>query len=112
MVHLSGIPTDTSLQPSSAVDAASMEPESGPVKHLSDRLAKVVLSARELNTQQLGEQLMTSVYASRFAAQDLPKHEMPEGGMPKEVAYRMIKDETSLDGNPMLKLVLCDEGLD
>ncbi|KFY31160.1 hypothetical protein V493_01336 [Pseudogymnoascus sp. VKM F-4281 (FW-2241)] len=104
MVHLSGIPTDTSLQPSSAVDAASKEPESGPVKHLSDRLAKVVLSARELNTQQLGEQLMTSVYASRFAAQDLPKHEMPEGGMPKEVAYRMIKDETSLDGNPMLNL--------
>ncbi len=26
-----------------------------------------------------------------------------EGEMPKEVAYRMIKDELSLDGNPMLK---------
>jgi glutamate decarboxylase len=45
----------------------------------------------------------TSVYGSRFAAADLPKHEMPEGEMPKEVAYRMIKDELSLDGNPMLK---------
>lgn len=45
----------------------------------------------------------TSVYGSRFAAQDLPRHEMPEGEMPKEVAYRMIKDELSLDGNPMLK---------
>lgn len=45
----------------------------------------------------------TSVYASRFAAEDLPKHEMPEHEMPKEVAYRMIKDDLSLDGNPMLK---------
>lgn len=45
----------------------------------------------------------TSVYGSRFAAQDLPRHEMPEGEMPKDVAYRMIKDELSLDGNPMLK---------
>lgn len=25
--------------------------------------------------------------------------------MPKEVAYRMIKDDLSLDGNPMLKWV-------
>jgi glutamate decarboxylase len=45
----------------------------------------------------------TSVYGSRFAVEDLPKVEMPEGEMPKEVAYRMIKDELSLDGNPMLK---------
>jgi glutamate decarboxylase len=45
----------------------------------------------------------TSVYGSKFAANDLPKHEMPEGEMPKDVAYRMIKDELSLDGNPMLK---------
>ena len=45
----------------------------------------------------------TTVYGSRFAAQDLPKHEMPECEMPKEVAYRMIKDDLSLDGNPMLK---------
>ncbi|KAK3321179.1 pyridoxal phosphate-dependent transferase [Cercophora scortea] len=46
----------------------------------------------------------TSVYGSRFAAIDLPRHEMPENEMPKEVAYRMIKDELSLDGNPMLNL--------
>jgi glutamate decarboxylase len=26
--------------------------------------------------------------------------------MPKEVAYRLIKDELSLDGNPMLKYAL------
>lgn len=47
----------------------------------------------------------TSVYASKFASQDLPRHEMPEDEMPKEVAYRMIKDDLSLDGNPMLKCV-------
>lgn len=48
----------------------------------------------------------TSVYGSKFARADLPRHEMPEGEMPREVAYRMIKDELSLDGNPMLKSVL------
>ncbi|KAK4455117.1 pyridoxal phosphate-dependent transferase [Podospora aff. communis PSN243] len=46
----------------------------------------------------------TSVYGSRFAAADLPRHEMPECEMPKEVAYRMIKDELSMDNNPMLNL--------
>lgn len=45
----------------------------------------------------------TSVYGSRFAAEQLPQHEMPEKEMPKEVAYRLIKDDLSLDGNPMLK---------
>ena len=43
------------------------------------------------------------VYGSRFALQQLPASEMPEGEMPREVAYRMIKDDLSLDGNPMLK---------
>jgi glutamate decarboxylase len=51
----------------------------------------------------------TSVYGSRFAAEDLPKHEMPENEMPKEVAYRMIKDDLSLDGNPMLKYVFISD---
>ncbi|KAH8178200.1 pyridoxal-dependent decarboxylase conserved domain-containing protein [Sarocladium implicatum] len=46
----------------------------------------------------------TSVYGSRFAREDLPRHEIPEGQMPREVAYRMIKDELSLDNNPMLNL--------
>jgi glutamate decarboxylase len=29
---------------------------------------------------------------------------MPENEMPRDVAYRMIKDDLSLDGNPMLNL--------
>lgn len=37
------------------------------------------------------DEFTASVYGSSFAAADLPKHEMPEGEMPREVAYRMIK---------------------
>lgn len=47
----------------------------------------------------------SSVYGTRYAAEALPANEMPEKEMPREVAYRMIKDELSLDGNPMLKYV-------
>ncbi len=50
------------------------------------------------------DEVTASVYGSRFAAECLPSHEMPESEMPKEVAYRMIKDDLSLDGNPMLNL--------
>lgn len=32
-----------------------------------------------------------SVYGSRYAAADLPRTEMPEKEMPRDVAYRMIK---------------------
>ena len=49
------------------------------------------------------DEFSTSIYGSRFASQDLPAHEMPEKEMPPGTAYRMIKDELSLDGNPMLK---------
>lgn len=39
------------------------------------------------------DEVSASVYGSRFAAQELPQHEMPEGEMPKEVAYRLIRDD-------------------
>lgn len=51
------------------------------------------------------DEFSSSVYGSKFASVDLPGYEMPEKEMPKEVAYRMIKDDLSLDGNPMLKFV-------
>jgi glutamate decarboxylase len=47
----------------------------------------------------------SSIYGSRFATEDMPMYEMPEKEMPREVAYRMIKDDLSLDGNPKLKYV-------
>ncbi|KAH9213496.1 pyridoxal phosphate-dependent transferase [Leptodontidium sp. 2 PMI_412] len=52
----------------------------------------------------LSDVFTTSVYGSRFAGEDLPKHEIPETEMPKEIAYRLIKDDLSLDGNPLLNL--------
>lgn len=81
MVHLATIPSD---------DAVKRAPVKGMEK------LHVTASAES-------DSFTTSVYGSRFAALDLPKHEMPENEMPKEVAYRMIKDDLSLDGNPMLK---------
>lgn len=44
-----------------------------------------------------------SVYGTHFSLEHLPHGEMSEGEMPPAVAYRMIKDELSLDGNPLLK---------
>jgi glutamate decarboxylase len=46
----------------------------------------------------------STVYGSRYAAEDLPRHEMPEKEMPPSVAYRLIKDDLTLDGNPTLNL--------
>jgi hypothetical protein len=79
MVHLAQIPSDKHI------DAPLVE-----------GLEKVQMTA--------GDTFTTSVYGSRFASEDLPKYEIPEKEMPKEVAYRMIKDDLSLDGNPMLNL--------
>ncbi|KAH7257711.1 pyridoxal phosphate-dependent transferase [Fusarium tricinctum] len=50
------------------------------------------------------DEFTTSVYGSRFAGMDLPRHRMPECEMPRDIAYRMIKDDLSLDNNPMLNL--------
>lgn len=61
---------------------------------------------RDLGTTEIADEFTTSVYGSRFAAQTLPKDEIPDGEMPRDVAYRMIKDDLSLDGNPRLKYVL------
>lgn len=46
----------------------------------------------------------SNVYGSSFAAMDLPRHEMPDDEMPREIAYRMIKDDLTLDGTPTLNL--------
>lgn len=83
MVHLASIPKDKDIN--------------APLVDGMDKL--------NMNTSGAGDSFTTTVYGSRFAAEDLPKHEMPENEMPKEVAYRMIKDDLSLDGNPMLKYV-------
>ena len=68
MVHLAGVATDKEIA-------------EGGVSSISD----VQFPSLDENT------ITTSVYGSRWAGQDLPKHEMPQDEMPKEVAYRMIK---------------------
>ncbi|KIW04809.1 glutamate decarboxylase [Verruconis gallopava] len=81
MVHLSGVPTD---------------------KQVHSETAQAI---NNIQFPSLDEDTFTaSVYGSKFAAQDLPKHEMPENEMPKEIAYRMIKDDLTLDGTPTLNL--------
>jgi len=46
----------------------------------------------------------TSVYGTKWAGQDLPKYEMAEEEIPASTAYKLIKDELSLDGTPQLNL--------
>lgn len=74
----------------------------------SDETANAGLSKQveglNLDTNQEQDEATASVYGSRFANECMPRFEMPEKEMPKEIAYRMIRDELSLDGNPMLNL--------
>lgn len=67
MVHLAPIPNDSEIQ----------QPAKGSPK----------IPFPELDDNEMS----TSVYGSRYAAQDLPHTEMPEKEMPKDVAYKMIK---------------------
>ena len=85
MVHLAGVPDDSHIKK----DDKSV---------LTKGMEKL-----QLGSSYMTDNFTTSVYGSKFAAEDLPKLVMPEESMPKEVAYRMIKDDLSLDGNPMLK---------
>lgn len=50
------------------------------------------------------DEYTATVYGSRFASMDLPRHEMPDKEMPPQVAYRLIKDDLTLDGTPTLNL--------
>jgi len=85
MVHLASVVNDKDAQASitKGVEAPSFQPPGG-------------IDSEELDA---------SVYGSVYASRDLPRHEMPEAPMPKEIAYRMIKDDLTLDGTPTLKSV-------
>ncbi len=115
MVHLHSITSDDSIK--TTQDEAGSWPtfSTSNSKPLSTSQSKTPHSPTPLNSEMdklsMSQQnapesdtFTTTVYASSFAQHDLPKHTMPENEMPREVAYRMIKDETSLDGNPMLNL--------
>lgn len=89
MVHLASVPNDSEVR--------------GQLNR-SNRRMSTVAGLEHISLEAPGkDDFSSSVYGSRFASEDLPTTEMPEKEMPKEIAYRMIKDELSLDGNPMLK---------
>lgn len=78
----------------------------GKVPNDKDVASKAIPELADLDLGQDGagqDEFTASVYGSRFATEDLPRHEMPDNEMPKEVAYRMIKDDLTLDGTPTLK---------
>ncbi|KAI7890585.1 glutamate decarboxylase [Mucor mucedo] len=64
-----------------------------------DRLSKANENG-ELHHDSVG----TTVYGTRWASEDIPRFEMPQEEMPSNVAYRLIKDDLALDGNPALNL--------
>lgn len=90
MVHLAQIKNDSEVKPTGN----------------KNKRGSIVPGMEHISLEAPGpDEFSSSVYGSRFASEDLPSHELPEREMPKEIAYRMIKDELSLDGNPMLKFV-------
>lgn len=48
--------------------------------------------------------ILTPTYASRALTSAVAKYEIPEGEMPPQVAYNIIRDELALDGNSRLNL--------
>ncbi|KAF2442856.1 glutamate decarboxylase [Karstenula rhodostoma CBS 690.94] len=84
MVHLNRVATDKE------VNAA---------KGLVDGMNKFTLAVEDE-----ADDYTATVYGSKYAAEDLPRHEMPDREMPPQVAYRMIKDDLTLDGTPTLNL--------
>lgn len=64
----------------------------GRVKTDKDLSESVLPGLENINlTSPAEDEYTASVYGSRFAATDLPRHEMPDEEMPKEIAYRLIK---------------------
>jgi glutamate decarboxylase len=72
------------------------------VEDAKEQFEKV--SSIDLTADDEADDYTATVYGSKFAAEDLPRHEMPDKEMPPNVAYRLIKDDLSLDGNPTLNL--------
>ncbi|KAG6028808.1 hypothetical protein E4U41_000577 [Claviceps citrina] len=96
MVHLNTVHgDDTNANAGSEANAAST---ADGLRQLADRTGELLKLSSD------ADEFTTSVYGSRFAEQDLPRLKMPEVAMPREIAYRMIKDDLSLDNNPMLNL--------
>lgn len=86
------------------VHLGKVENDSSAKKSIVDGLEGIELGPPGFSDEDIST---SNVYGSKFAATELPRHEMPDDEMPKEIAYRMIKDDLTLDGNPTLKSVSC-----
>src|SRR5215510_1698660 len=42
---------------------------------------------------------LNEVYASDLSTRALPKHRLPDSGVPAKIAYALVRDELILDGN-------------
>ena len=45
-----------------------------------------------------------TTYSTRYFTEDVPRHQLPDDGMPPRAAYQLVHDELYLDGNPALNL--------
>ncbi|PTB63738.1 glutamate decarboxylase [Trichoderma citrinoviride] len=107
MVHLTAISRSGSVTPSDerAPAPPAAGASSGPTLAVTDNTRPSLhKSLSQVKLSSYADEFTTSVYGSQFAGQDLPKHSMPAGAMPRDVAYHMIKDHLSLDNNPKLNL--------
>ncbi|CAG8562298.1 8175_t:CDS:10, partial [Cetraspora pellucida] len=68
-------------------------------------LSSAVSDARINEKDESGKSLFsTCIYGSRWSSQPIPKYSLPEDEMPPNIAYKLIKDDLALDGNPVLNL--------
>lgn len=100
MVHLAAVKNDSEVKGQvSNVKKGAKAP---------NRRGSIVPGLEHIQLEPPGEdEFSSSVYGSRFAAEDLPGQEMPEREMPKEIAYRMIKEYVSTSPliTPLLTLL-------
>jgi glutamate decarboxylase len=60
---------------------------------------------RETRDVSVQDSQYAGVYGTQYAAEELPLYVMNQHGMPPDVAHQLVRDELSLDGNPLLKYV-------
>ncbi|ORX52779.1 glutamate decarboxylase [Hesseltinella vesiculosa] len=71
---------------------------------LSNAVSQARIDETNVNGEHHHDNVSTTVYGTRWVAEDIPRYDLPEGEMPSNVAYRLIKDDLALDGNPALNL--------
>ncbi|KAL2785877.1 pyridoxal phosphate-dependent transferase [Aspergillus keveii] len=59
---------------------------------------------RETRDVSVQDSQYAGVYGTQYAAEELPLYVMNQHGMPPDVAHQLVRDELSLDGNPLLNM--------